>query len=295
MSGLLDQGIELIRGIETIRHPVLDTFFFAVTDVGSTVGYLVVLPVLWWGLSFKLGVRLFVALVLSVYVNALLKDVIALPRPFLYADIANLRAPDEYSFPSGHAQSAMVFWGLLALHFRQRWFTLFATVMILLVGFSRVYLGVHFPTDVLGGWVMGALIVFGFVRWSPPLVARVTRLEVSKQLWLALIVPSVLSIAHPSPNAARALGALAGALGGLSLAYHQGLYPSGDRPRSRRAWLVVGLIGLPLLYLGLRQLSPGTESAYYPLYLWTRFAAIGLWVSFLVPRIVSLLKSSGPR
>ena len=241
------------------------------------------------------GVRLFVALVVSVYVNALLKDIIALPRPFLYAEIANLRAPDEYSFPSGHAQSAMVFWGLLVLHFRRRWFTLFAGAMILLVGFSRVYLGVHFPTDVVGGWVMGASIVFGFVRWSPPLVARVSRLEVSAQLGLALVVPSVLSIVHPSPNAARALGALAGALGGLSVAYHQGLYPSGDRSRSRRAWLVVGLIGLPLLYLGLRRLSPGTESAYYPLYLWTRFAAIGLWVSILVPRIVSLVKSSGER
>jgi membrane-associated phospholipid phosphatase len=292
VSGLLDQGVELIRWIETIRNPILDTFFLAVTDIGSTVGYLVMLPLVWWGLSWKLGARLSVALVLSVYLNALLKDLIALPRPFVYAHLASLRTPDEYSFPSGHAQSAMVFWGLLAFHFQRRWFTIFAVAMASLIGLSRVYLGAHFPTDVLGGWAVGALILIGFVRWSRPLAGKVRQLSIGPQLGLALAVPSALALLHSSPNGARALGALAGALGGLSVAYHRGLYPSGDRSRSRRAWLVVGLVGLPLLYFGLRRLSPGAESAYYPLYLWARYAAIGLWVSFLVPRIVSLVRKT---
>ena len=87
------------------------------------------------------------------------------------------------------------------------------------------------------------------------------------------------------------MGALAGALSGLAFALHKGLYPAGDQSRSRRAWLLVGLIGLPTVYLTLRVLSPGAESTYYQLYLWALFAAIGLWVSFLVPRVVAYAKS----
>ena len=93
------------------------------------------------------------------------------------------------------------------------------------------------------------------------------------------------------------MGGLAGALGGLAFAFHKGLYPGGEHSHNRRAWLIVGLAGLPVLYFALRALSPGSDSFYYHLYLWARFAAIGLWVSFLVPRIVSAARRprlSGP-
>ena len=138
------------------------------------------LPILWWAFSWKLGVRLFVALVLSVYINTLIKDLVALPRPFVYADIANLRAPGEFSFPSGHAQQAAVFFGLLALHFKKRWFTIVAALTIFLIGFSRVYLGAHFPSDVLAGWTLGAAIAWGSARWSKTLAEESGRAELER-------------------------------------------------------------------------------------------------------------------
>lgn len=295
MTEVLDQGIDLIHWIEAFRTPALNQFFMLVTDLGSTVGYLLLLPVVWWAFSWKLGARVFVALVLSIYLNSLIKDVVALPRPFVYADVQNLRSPGEYSFPSGHAQQAALFWGLLALHFhhsqRRPWFSVVAAVVIFLVGFSRVYLGVHFPSDVVAGWVLGALLAWGTARWSKPLVDKAVGLGLNAQMALSLGLPVGLTLVHPSANAAMAMGALAGALGGLVFAYHHGLYPQGDRARNRRAWLIIGLVGLPIIYVGLRQLSPGPESAYYHFYLWVRFAAIGLWVSFLVPRLVSWIKA----
>lgn len=296
MTEILDAGVELIRWLETQRLPRLTQFFLIVTDLGSTVGYLLMLPVIWWGISWKVGARIFVALVLSVYLNSLIKDAVALPRPFLYADeVMNLREPDEYSFPSGHAQQAAVFWGLLALHFRKRWFTGVAVAIVFLIGFSRVYLGVHFPSDVVVGWALGTTIALAYARWFRPVVDWGSELELSTQTLLSLGVPALLAAVHPSQNAAIAMGGLAGALGGLAFAYHKGLYPEGERSHHRRAWLIVGLTGLPLLYFALRLLSPGSESVYYRLYLWTRFAAIGLWVSFLVPRIVSFAKSQRRR
>ena len=290
MTEILELGIDIIHGLEAFRSPLLNQFFFVVTDIGSTAGYLAMLPILWWAFSWKLGARLFVALVLSVYINTLIKDLVSLPRPFVYADIANLRAPGEFSFPSGHAQQAAVFFGLLALHFKKRWFTTVAALTVFLIGFSRVYLGAHFPSDVLAGWTLGAAIAWGYARWSETLAEKTARLSLNAQVLLVICVPIALAFLHPSRNTALAMGGLAGALGGLVFAYHQGLYQEGMQARSRRAWLVVGLLGLPLIYFALRLLSPGQDSVYYYLYLWLRFATIGLWVSFLVPRIVAVIR-----
>jgi membrane-associated phospholipid phosphatase len=290
---LLDAEIEIIQFLAAHRTPAATYFFLAASGLGSTIGYLVLLPLLWWGFSWKLGARLFVALVLSVYLNALLKDWVELERPFQYAPVENITSPDEYSFPSGHAQNAAVVWGLLALHFRRKWFACLAAAVVLLIGFSRVYLGVHFPTDVLGGFVVGAVLAWAYARWSMPVAGWASGLGVPLQLGLALGFPSVLTLAHGTRNTAMALGGLAGALGGLAVARSERLYPpEGGEPRSRRAWLVLGLVGLPLLYLGLRRLSPGADSSFYDLYLFLRFAAIGLWVSFLVPRIVAFLRTT---
>ena len=290
MTEILELGIDIIHWLEAFRSPLLNQFFFVVTDIGSTAGYLAMLPILWWAFSWKLGARLFVALVLSVYINTLIKDLVSLPRPFVYADIANLRAPGEFSFPSGHAQQAAVFFGLLALHFKKRWFTTVAALTVFLIGFSRVYLGAHFPSDVLAGWTLGAAIAWGYARWSETLAEKTARLSLNAQVLLVICVPIALAFLHPSRNTALAMGGLAGALGGLVFAYHQGLYQEGMQARSRRAWLVVGLLGLPLIYFALRLLSPGQDSVYYYLYLWLRFATIGLWVSFLVPRIVAVIR-----
>ena len=291
VTEILDAGVELIQWLEPYRSPALTRLLMIVTDLGSTVGYLLMLPIIWWGFSWKVGARISVALVLSVYLNSLIKDVVALPRPFVYTDdVANLRTPGEYSFPSGHAQQSAVFWGLLALHFRKRWFTGLAAAIIFLIGFSRIYLGVHFPSDVVVGWAFGATIAWACARWFTPVVDWASQLELSSQSLLALGVPALLALIHPSRNAAIAMGGLAGALGGLAFAYHKGLYPEGERSHNRRSWLIVGLAGLPILYFSLSLLSPGSESFYYHLYLWARFAAIGIWVSFLVPEIVSATK-----
>jgi membrane-associated phospholipid phosphatase len=287
---ILDAGIDVIRWLTAHRTPAATVFFLAASGLGSTIGYLVMFPILWWGFSWKLGARLFVALVLSVYLNALLKDWIALERPFLYAHVENITAPDEYSFPSGHAQDAALVWGLLALHFRKRWFSYLSAAVVLVIGLSRVYLGVHFPTDVIAGWLIGGLLAWAYSRASMPAAEWASRRGLPIQLALALGLPSLLTLAHETRNTAMALGGLAGALGGLAVARSERLYGDGDPPWSRRAWLILGLVGLPLLYLGLNRLSPGADSSVYYLYLFLRFAAIGLWVSFLVPRIVALVK-----
>jgi hypothetical protein len=213
---------------------------------------------------------------------------VAQPRPFEYAAVESVTRPEDFGFPSGHAQHAALVWSVLAAHFRKRWFTLFAASMAFLIGFSRVHLGVHFPTDVLGGWLLGGILAIAYLRWSGPAIEWVSRLSFQKQILLALFVPMVLTALHGTRGTAMALGALAGAFSGLALARRQRLYSDEEPAPSRRQRLLVGLVGLPVLYLALRELSPSEASRLYYLYLWMRFATIGLWVSYLVPKLVTL-------
>jgi membrane-associated phospholipid phosphatase len=285
---VLDSGMEILSYLSRFRTPWMNALFLAFSGIGSTLGYMVLFAILWWGVSWKLGAKLFSALVLSVYLNALLKDLVAQPRPFVYSEFESITRPSEFSFPSGHAQHAALLWTLLAVHFRKRWFTIVCAAMVFFIGFSRVYLGVHFPTDVLAGWLLGAVLAHAYVRWNERFIDWADRLSFEWKLGLAFVAPAALTLLHGTPNTAMTLGILAGTLSGLVLARRQRLYAGSNSGPRRQKRLVVGLIGLPLLYIALMILSPEDTSRFYYLYRWLRFAAIGLWISFLVPRIASL-------
>ena len=291
-TAILDAGIEILRYLSQFRSPGVNALFLAFSGLGSTVGYLILFCILWWGVSWKLGAKLFAALVLSVTLNAVIKDWVAQPRPFVYADIESVTRPGEFGFPSGHAQHAALVWSLLAAHFRKRWLTVFAAAMVFFIGFSRVHLGVHFPTDVLGGWLLGGILAKAYLRWSDPAIDWARRLSFERQVLLALGVPMVLTALHGTRNTAMALGALAGALSGLLLARRQRLYSDEEPAPRRRERLLVGLVGLPILYLALVVLSPSETSRFYYVYLWMRFATIGLWISYLVPKLIASLKKN---
>jgi len=282
--------------MESVRAPLLTSVMLVVTDLGSAAGYLAMLPILWWSVSWRLAVRLFVALVVSACLNTLLKDTIELPRPFLYADVMNLRAPSSYSFPSGHAQHAAVFWGVLTLQVGKLWMVPLAVAATFLTGVSRIYLGVHFPTDVLAGWCLGAALAWAYHSSFDKMSRWASELPFSRQLVLSLVVPAVTSFVLASTNATIALGGLAGALSGLAIAERDSLYPKDESESVGWSWLVIGLLGLPFFFLLIPRSSMPDPSTLRGFYLWLAFAAVGLWVSLLVPRLARLVNAySGNR
>lgn len=165
--------------IISFRNPSLTTFFKFVTDIGDVTGYLIVLilfVLLSWRIikSWKYVLQSVVVLVLATLSNMALKRFVDRARP----GIEHLVTVKTLSYPSGHAMGAMAFFGfLIYLISKLRINRIFkyslmvlVALLILSIGISRIYLGVHYPSDVAGGfiagfiWVVFCILIFDVIQ-----------------------------------------------------------------------------------------------------------------------------------
>jgi undecaprenyl-diphosphatase len=170
--------ITLFKIINTHHTAFLDGFFLFISSLGN--GWIVIPPffalILWRTLkSRKIRILIYVAAALSISgaSNGILKHYVGRPRPPAYFASSNAKTAQEegrpyvvhvvgaelhdHSFPSGHAQMAFALATLVVLIFGRRLWPVFLVAMA--VAYSRVYMGVHFPLDVLAGACLGSIIV----------------------------------------------------------------------------------------------------------------------------------------
>ncbi len=156
--------IDFMVWLEGFRTPLLDKIFNYITMIGEETFILVIMCIVFWSISKKAGYRLGFSVVFSAWINAGVKDILKVTRPY---DLDNRLNPlrlhstnNTYSLPSGHTQNAATLFTSLALSIKKGWFTIIAIIMMLLVGFSRIYLSLHTPLDVAIGLILGIGIVF---------------------------------------------------------------------------------------------------------------------------------------
>ena len=159
--------IELINSIDiatmefvqnNLHNPIMDKVMIFITSLGDAgfIWILIALGLLINKKYRKVGITLLVALVLGVILgNGILKNIIERSRPFINMEGINLliKAPTSYSFPSGHTTSSFAAALVLSMNFKNK--TVYIFILAALIAFSRVYLGVHFPTDIIAGIILG--------------------------------------------------------------------------------------------------------------------------------------------
>ena len=152
--------------LESIRFPALDQLMLLVTHLGEETAFLVIALIVFWCVDKYHGYYMLGVGLLGNLLNQFMKITCRIPRPWVRdPDLTVVEAAKAeaggYSFPSGHTQTAVGTFGAVAATQKRKWLSAVCVVLAVLTAFSRMYLGVHTPADVLVGGAMALALVFG--------------------------------------------------------------------------------------------------------------------------------------
>jgi len=165
------------------------------TWLGYPQAYMIIVAVIYWSVDRKLGLRLAIFLPVVASFNSILKQAFHSPRPYwLDPDIRAIHVSNGFGMPSGHAQASTV-WLYVGSLLKKGWFWVLAIGVVFLIGLSRVYLGVHFSSQVLIGWLLGIVVVIIFFRYEKKALAWFLNKNLVRQLlWISGISALILII-----------------------------------------------------------------------------------------------------
>ncbi|MCX7678694.1 MAG: phosphatase PAP2 family protein [Spirochaetes bacterium] len=286
MNELYRWGLDVIIVIQKIRSPLFDHLFLAITALGNDIFYMLILPFLYWCVDKRHSLRLFYLFMISNWLNAVTKNILNQPRPFMLNESVKIAHATGPGIPSGHAQGSLVFWGFLAMWVKKRTFTIFSVSLIILIAFSRLYLGVHFPTDIIGGWILGLIILFPGYTILEKIERKVAQMSTSTLIFLGTFLPLALSFVVPTKYSVSPMGITAG----ITLAtilekkYVNFEMPSTVPQCAFRYF--IGIIGLFIIYVPLKILI--SKGMPFPLaFTFFQYYTMGLWVGWFAPWLFS--------
>ena len=157
--------MNFLKLLEGLRIPFWDNFFLAITGLGGETLSLVAVLCILWCFNKKTGYYLVFTIAIGLGLNRIVNALCMVERPWMIdrtfsAVDGALEEATGYSFPSGHTQSAVSLYGGIAVCTKGVLAKIFAIAIIVLVGFSRMYLGVHTPKDVFAAIIIGIIVNF---------------------------------------------------------------------------------------------------------------------------------------
>lgn len=164
----MEWEFSILYALQDIHNPILDKIMLFISYLGNNGRLWLAIGIvcLFFRKHRKMGVQVFLSLMCTYILgNLILKNIFARPRPcdIDAAVTLLLSRPHGYSFPSGHSINSMV--AAVALFLNNKKIGVPALIIATLIGFSRLYLFVHFPTDVLGGFLIAILVAIA-IDWG---------------------------------------------------------------------------------------------------------------------------------
>ena len=164
--------IFLLKQINFYRNTSFDSLFIFITDTGPVIAALIPLLIICGGILYSekewrvIGYKIAIPYLLSVVTSNTLKYIVNRPRPFItYPFVTKLSGAGSGSFPSGHTSDAFSIAMIVSLLFPKPLIVIPMFVWAILVGYSRIDLGVHYPSDVLAGATVGIGSAWGCFRY----------------------------------------------------------------------------------------------------------------------------------
>jgi membrane-associated phospholipid phosphatase len=277
---------------DNIRTSILTDIAKIISVLGTEEFLLPVVCIMFWVSSLRFSSRFCFVVLVAVISNFYLKGIFVIDRPPSYLWLENASG---YSFPSGHAQIAIMSYGWLALNINIKKFKYFLWMIACLVGLTRPYLGVHYFSDVLFGYIIGLafLVVISLSIERVALFIKYIKIYAWSALVLILVYSLGISINNPSLDDHWAF------LGSLSVicikwqkyqkvkkSYFNLLSPISY------VFILLGLIGVVLIRVLVKDLLYGNIDDHISSFV--RYGLITYWASCIVPSLQKryLIKTS---
>ena len=220
--------LSILLFLQSIHSHFLDRAMNFISLLGEVFVPLIVLSALYWCVSRKKAFTILSSLMTALLATQIVKAIVRSPRPFqAHPELIEgdrIETATGYSFPSGHSTTSSSFYSSLSCVCRKKWLTAICTILIILVPVSRMYLGVHWPIDVLVGTAIGlasGLLLSGIFARIYDDKEKCIRFTLASGL-AALILSAILAVlleldvidrvafADLASNAAVASGAMLG-------------------------------------------------------------------------------------
>lgn len=175
--------------LQGLGNPFVDDLFKAITIIGSEFVYFSLAFLIFCCFNKKTGIRVAYVILFSTFFVIFAKNLLAMPRPPEYLHKIQ---ESSFGFPSGHAQISSTFWVYLGFKTKNKWLTIIGAMAVISVSLSRVYLGVHYAGDVLGGILLGISLALIAFKTESRITSKMQMLDSRSKYFAALMFPAIL-------------------------------------------------------------------------------------------------------
>ena len=280
---MLGFEFKIIEFLQQFRSPLVDQVFLFLNFFDTRLFYLIFIPFMWVGYNYKLGIKIFFILMLSFIINDYLKYLFMYPRPYMLDPQLTVIKLGDYSFPSGAAQAAVLLPLIFISYFKdKKWPIIVGINYFFWISLSRMYLGVHFLSDLIGGWIVGGLL-FLFYYYFFPIFEKKIKKHPAYAFWIYQW--SILPILFIPRTSAYVFGILGVFLGLYLSRLYKMFLPNSKNFKElfiRTLFALIGVLLIPL-FLKIMQKKIFFLDINVGLYLG------GLWLSFSASYLYKLL------
>lgn len=266
--------------LQSLGNPFVDNLFLAITTFGSQPVTVFLASLIFWCFSKKAGIRAMYVVIFSAFIAILAKNLFNMPRPPEYLHKIE---ENEFGFPSGHSQVSSSFWGYLVARIKSKLLLLTGIALIFSISLSRVYLGVHYLGDVLGGIMLGLLAALLFFKIEPSITNKLGKMGGVSRYFFAVLLPLILAIiAYTQRGLVKEQVEIALVMAGVGVGYlleeEHVIFEDSQNNRQRIKRALIGVAVLGIVYLiSAMLLSIDSNFEFF------KFAALGFSSTFLVP------------
>ena len=310
--------LHIIQQLQQIPDAFI-VFFRVITSLVSENFYMVLMPIFFWCIDMSIGYRFTLILILGNWSNTFFKMLLHLPRPFwLSSNIKAHAIETSFGLPSGHSTNASSIWLFLAKQYKHKkgLVVLFVAIMLLIM-ISRLFLGMHFISDVVSGFLLGVILLVIFFWVDKKYATKIDAFSLSQKIilsilatmffigigflpiwtntftlpteWIEKSIQATGGVA-PDPFNPKSIVTLGGVLFSMNIGY--ALLKQTKHPMNTDGTIiqhiiriVIGLAGVMVLRIGIKALYPPVEGTLLYIFDFLRYAIIAFWIAYIAPLI----------